>query len=122
MNDLLPLTFELTLVAAAGGLLGLFFFGGLWWTVRRAFESARPALWVAGSLLLRMAGAAAGFASVSAGDWRKLLACLLGFWAARWLVIRVTTRPAAPSAGAPRAAAPHPAAPHASGNATTGPT
>ncbi len=80
------------LAGAAGGLLGLLFFGGLWWTVRRAFVSPRPAVWVGGSLLLRMAGAAAGFVLVSAGDWHRLLACLLGFWAARWLVLRLSAR------------------------------
>ncbi len=81
---------ELPLATLVGGLLGLFFFGGLWWTVRRAFDSQRTALWVVGSLLLRMTGVAAGFVVVSAGDWRRLLACLLGFWAARWFVVRTT--------------------------------
>ncbi|MEO8156061.1 MAG: ATP synthase subunit I [Rhizobacter sp.] len=88
MNDI----FSLTLAGIAGGLLGLLFFGGLWWTLRRALDSPRPALWVGGSLLLRMAGVGAGFVIVGAGDWRRVLACLLGFWAARWLVIRVTPR------------------------------
>ncbi len=80
------------LAGAAGGLLGLLFFGGLWWTLRHAFASPRPALWIGCSLLLRMACVAAGFILVSAGDWRRLLACLVGFWAARWLVVRVTAR------------------------------
>ncbi len=80
----------LPLAALAGVLLGLFFFGGLWWTVRRAFDSRRPALWVGGSLLLRMGSVAGGFVVVSAGDWQRLLACLLGFWAARWLVLRIS--------------------------------
>ncbi len=101
MNDMLALTFELVLAGAAGGLLGLLFFGGLWWTVRRALDSPRPALWVGGSLLLRMASVAAGFVAVAAGDWRRMLSCLLGFWAARWLVVRLTERLAAePSAAA----------------------
>ena len=95
MNNMLALTFELMLAGGAGGLLGLFFFGGLWWTLRRAFASPRPALWVGGSLLLRMVCIAAGFIVVSEGDWRRLLACLLGFWAARWLLVRLTTRLAA---------------------------
>ncbi|MEP7299862.1 MAG: ATP synthase subunit I [Burkholderiales bacterium] len=95
------MTFELMLAGAAGGALGLLFYGGLWWTLRRAFDSQRTALWVGGSLLLRMAGAAAGFVVVSAGDWRRLLACLLGFWAARWLVLRLTARMASPPSGIP---------------------
>lgn len=82
----------LLLAGAAGGLLGLFFFGGLWWTVRRALESPRPALWVGGSLLLRMATVATGFVVVGAGDWRSLLSCLMGFLAMRWLVVRLTDR------------------------------
>ena len=92
MNNPAALTFELMLVGTAGVLLGLFFFGGLWWTLRRALASPRPALWVGGSLLLRIGCVAAGFVVVSAGDWRRLLACLLGFWAARVLVLRLTAR------------------------------
>ncbi|MEO8835728.1 MAG: ATP synthase subunit I, partial [Caldimonas sp.] len=64
--------------------------GGLWWTVRRAVDSTRPALWVGGSLLLRMGCTAGGFVVVSAGDWQRMLACLLGFLAARWLVVRMS--------------------------------
>ena len=117
MTDMLTSTFQLMLAGTAGGLLGLLFFGGLWWTLRRAFASPRPALWVGGSLLLRMACVAAGFILVAAGDWRRLLACLLGFWAARWLVVRLTTRLAArPSAAASIAAQP------GGTKAATGPT
>ncbi|MEO5732611.1 MAG: ATP synthase subunit I [Rubrivivax sp.] len=84
--------FALPLATIAGVVLGGFFFGGLWWTLRRAVDSPRPALWVGGSLLLRMGCTAAGFIVVSAGDWQRLLACLLGFWVARWLVVRLTLR------------------------------
>ena len=80
----------LPLATLAGVLLGLFFFGGLWWTVRRAMASPRPALWVGGSLLLRVGCATGGFILVSAGDWQRMLACLLGFWFARWLVLRMS--------------------------------
>jgi heme A synthase len=34
-------------------LLGVIFFGGLWWTVRKGLSSKRPALCFFGSLLLR---------------------------------------------------------------------
>ncbi|MEO6743201.1 MAG: ATP synthase subunit I [Caldimonas sp.] len=81
----------LPLTGLAGVLLGLGFFGGLWWTVRRAVDSRRPALWVGGSLLLRMGCTAGGFVVVSAGDWQRLLACLLGFLAGRWLVLRMSS-------------------------------
>ncbi len=97
MNDMLSMTLQIALAGLVGGLLGLIFFGGLWWSLRRAFASPRPALWVGGSLLLRMAFVVGGFVIVSAGDWRKLLACLLGFWIARGLTVRFTARLATPA-------------------------
>ncbi len=107
MNDMHASTLQLVLAGAAGGLLGLLFFGGLWWTLRRAIASTRPALWIGGSLLLRMACVAGGFILVSAGDWRKVLSCLLGFWLARWVVVRLTTRLATRPSGASGIAARH---------------
>ena len=64
----------LALALAAGLLLGAFFFGGLWWTVRKGMSAKRPALWFFGSLLLRMSIALAGFYFVSDGHWDRLLA------------------------------------------------
>ena len=92
----------LAAAAGAGALLGLIFFGGLWWTLRRALASKRAALWVGASLLFRMLTTSAGFVFVSAGDWRRLLSCLLGFLAARWLILRLTPSlsPDAPVTGA----------------------
>lgn len=109
MTDNLHFSFaiaiELAVSVMAGGLLGLFFFGGLWWTLRRAFASQRTALWMGASLLFRVAGVIAGFVLLSAGDWRKLLACLLGFWMARWVVVRSTAGSAAQALGASLATA-----------------
>ena len=62
MNEFLALAPAL----AAGVLLGAFFFGGLWWTVRKGVSSERPALWFFGSLLLRMSITLAGFYFVGA--------------------------------------------------------
>lgn len=75
--------FHLMLATFAGVLLGAFFFGGLWWTVRHALTSDRPALWFMGSLLLRLSGAVAGFYLVGSGHWQQLAMCLAGFIAAR---------------------------------------
>ncbi|HAT29532.1 MAG TPA: ATP synthase subunit I [Janthinobacterium sp.] len=77
------------LAGLAGAALGALFFGGLWWTVRRGLASSQPALWLFGSLLLRMGATLAGFYAVGGGDWRRLLACLLGFVAARLLALRL---------------------------------
>ena len=86
MNDALILL----LAGGAGGLLGAFFFGGLWWTVRRGLASKRAALWFLSSLVLRTAVSVAGFFVVAGGQWQRLLACLIGFTIARYIVIRLT--------------------------------
>ncbi len=76
----------LTLALVAGLLLGAMFFGGLWWTVRKAVSSRNPALWFSGSLLVRLALAMAGFYGVGSHHWERLLMCLFGFIAARLVV------------------------------------
>ena len=96
MSEVLPLL----LAMAAGLALGAMFFGGLLWTVRRIVSSPRPALVVSVSLVLRMGLALAGFYLVSNGDWRRLLACLAGFAAAR-LAVTWLYRPASGARHAP---------------------
>jgi F1F0 ATPase subunit 2 len=78
------------LAALAGAALGALFFGGLWWTTRRATASPQPALWFFGSLLLRMGIVLPGFYAVAGGHWARMLACLSGFVVARAVVIRLT--------------------------------
>ena len=74
----------------AGGALGASFFGGLLWTVKKTVSSPRPALWLFGSLLLRMCILLMGLYFVSGRDWRRLLACLLGVMMARAVVTWLT--------------------------------
>ena len=80
------------LALLAGGALGAAFFGGLWWTVRKGLSFNRPALLFIGSLLLRSSIVLAGFYFVAAADWKKLLACLLGFILMRAVVTRMARR------------------------------
>jgi F1F0 ATPase subunit 2 len=100
----------LTLVVAwaAGIGLGALFFGGLWWTVRKALSASQPALWFAGSLVLRTGIALAGLYWVSGRDWERMVACLLGFVTARLIVTvfvgrlgRLHTRPTQEASHAP---------------------
>jgi F1F0 ATPase subunit 2 len=96
MNE--PLILALLILAGsllAGVLLGAFFFGGLWWTIQMHSPSEWSGLLFSGSLLLRMAVAVTGFYLVSHGDWRKLLACLVGFLLARIAVTRLIRLPSA---------------------------
>ncbi len=89
MNEFLTLPLSLV----AGLLLGAIFFAGLWWTVRKSVSSKQPALWFFASLLLRMCIALAGFYFVGHGHWERLVACLLGFVIARFMVTRLTGPP-----------------------------
>ncbi|QJW97220.1 Sodium-transporting ATPase subunit R [Frigoriglobus tundricola] len=90
----------LVLAGAAGLGLGALFFGGLWWTVQKGVASPRPAVWFLGSLLVRTGLTLGGLYAVSGGDWPRLLACLLGFLAAR-VGVTVLTRPAGEPAADP---------------------
>jgi F1F0 ATPase subunit 2 len=85
-------TLGLAMAWLAGCAIGLVFFGGLWWTVRKAVSSRQPAIWFLGSLLLRMGIAVAGFVAVSGGHWERLASCLIGFVMAR-LAVTWLTRP-----------------------------
>jgi F1F0 ATPase subunit 2 len=82
----------LAMAFLAGALLGVFFFGGLWWTVHKGVVSESPALWFVGSLLLRTGLVLVGFYLASQGHWSRLAACLLGFVIARLIVVNRLTR------------------------------
>ncbi|MEO8757217.1 MAG: ATP synthase subunit I [Devosia sp.] len=80
-----------------GVALGAVFFGGLWWTVRRALTSQQPALLVLGSMLGRTGLVVVGFYFVSGGQWQRMLFCLAGFIIARFILVRLL-----PNADAPK--------------------
>jgi F1F0 ATPase subunit 2 len=83
-------TLTLLLTFVTGVLLGVMFFGGLWWTVRKGVSSKQPAFWFFGSLLLRMSITLAGFYFIARSHWERLLLCLLGFVMARIIVTWLT--------------------------------
>ena len=85
-----------------GAALGLFYYAGLWFTLRRLPEQAHPALWVFGSFTLRLAVSMAGFYVILGPDRNltRLGAALLAFIVARVLLTR-RLRPVPPPA--PRA-------------------
>jgi F1F0 ATPase subunit 2 len=88
MSDILALP----LACLAGALLGVVFFGGLWWTVQKGVTSEWPALWFLSSLVLRTSMILAGFYFVSQGHWSRLTMSLLGFLIARVLLVRRLAR------------------------------
>lgn len=80
----------MALALLTGLLLGAFFFGGLWITVKKAVTSKVPAIWFFGSFILRIGVTMTGFYYMAAGNWQKLLVCGLGFVIARYIIVRVT--------------------------------
>jgi F1F0 ATPase subunit 2 len=85
MNEMLTLL----LVAVAGVILGLCFFGSLWWTIRRGLSSKRPALLFLTSLLLRISLTLSGFYFLANGSLKLLLACITGFVIGRFIMVRL---------------------------------
>jgi F1F0 ATPase subunit 2 len=67
----------------AGVVLGLVFFGGLWWTTQRLATSSRPAILVSVSLLVRVAVLAAGLLLLAQVGSGALLVAALGLLATR---------------------------------------
>jgi F1F0 ATPase subunit 2 len=89
-------TLTLAWALGTGLVLGGFFFGGLWWTVRKGSVCQRPALLFLSSFLLRTSIALAGLYFVAGGHWARLLACLFGFIIARLIVTKLTGPPIVP--------------------------
>jgi len=72
----------------AGAGIGLFYFVGLWWTIKQLPFRKTPALWVFGSLFVRLAVALPGVYFAAGGDWMRFAACLAGCIAARMVLVR----------------------------------
>lgn len=70
--------------------LGMFFYGCLWWTVRRGVCAPKPFLWFSGSLVLRFGVVGIGFYLIADHHWQQLFPCLIGFILGRIAVFFVT--------------------------------
>jgi F1F0 ATPase subunit 2 len=71
-----------------GLTLGIFYFGGLWLTVRRLPEARQPALLALGSLAGRLGVALLVVYLVTGGEWAKIGVCLLGFFVMRTILVQ----------------------------------
>jgi F1F0 ATPase subunit 2 len=71
-----------------GFLIGLFYFGGLWWTVERVNAAQSPGLLLLASFTVRTAVAIFAFYLIMGGEWTRLLIALAGFFIARYILIR----------------------------------
>lgn len=93
----------LALYGMAGIALGVFFYGGLWWTIQRGIAAKQPALWFLGSLVLRMGVTLGGFYFIAVRGLIPVLVALACFFLAR-LLVTYATRPALNKTGVSHAA------------------
>ncbi len=84
MNELILLA---ALPLAAGLVLGLVYFGGLWMTVRHVVHSRNPGTVLLASWLARTALVLGGLWLVSSGRLQAILAFMIGFLIARFMLI-----------------------------------
>ncbi len=81
--------FQMAIAFTAGIGLGIFYFGGLWLTVRRLPTARRPALLSLLSFFGRLALVLLGFYLVMGARWERLLVCLLAFLGSRVVLVRL---------------------------------
>jgi F1F0 ATPase subunit 2 len=79
MSDVIALAAGLV----AGAVLGVVFFGGLWWTTQRLATSSRPGLLISVSLLVRVVVLAVGLLLLARIGGGPLLLGAVGLVAAR---------------------------------------
>ncbi|MCK4842220.1 MAG: ATP synthase subunit I [Methylococcales bacterium] len=70
-----------------GVALGFFYFGGLWFTVRRLTTAKYVALWMLASFVIRNLLVVIGFYPVVLQGWQSALFCLAGFIMIRFVLI-----------------------------------
>lgn len=82
---------------AAGMILGLLYFGGLWATVNRLGGARRPELLVLVSFVARAALVLTACYVVMGHRWERLVAYMAGFVLVRTLMVRHYREPALPA-------------------------
>ncbi len=82
MNELIILPVAMVL----GGILGVFYFGGLWLTLRHLPESRQPALFTMSGFLVRSLICLFIFYLISGNGWEATVTSLAGFTTAKLAV------------------------------------
>jgi F1F0 ATPase subunit 2 len=78
-----------------GVALGIFFYAGLWFTVKRLSHARHPALLTLGSFWARTIIVLAGFVALIEHSWQYALAVFAGFIAGRLLTSQFLILPRA---------------------------
>lgn len=84
----MPDLFSILFTVFAGFGLGVFFYGGLWITIRALPGSRHPTLLALGSFWGRTALVLGGLILVTGHRWQNAIACLAGFIVARIVLAR----------------------------------
>lgn len=71
----------------SGVALGIFYFAGLWFTVRRLPAVNRVGLWMVVSFLVRNLIVLAGFYVTMNGQWQRVIVTLIGFLVVRTVFV-----------------------------------
>jgi len=83
-------TVVLVLAACAGAGIGVLYFLGLWYTVKRIKDARNPAIFTLVSFVGRSAAAAFLFhLLVKGGHWERGLAAIAGFILSRIVLVRL---------------------------------
>jgi F1F0 ATPase subunit 2 len=85
---LVDMTALFVLPVLVGMGLGIIHFGGLWWTVQQLTTARYPARMSLSSMVVRWTGTLAGLYWVMDGQWERLISCVIGFIAARTVLVR----------------------------------
>ena len=89
---------QLLLAAGAGTGIGLVNFAGLWHTLQRLPHAQRPAPWLLGSLVVRLAFVLTGLYLIGGDHWERILAALAGILVVRTVIVRCIRLPHAAAA------------------------
>jgi F1F0 ATPase subunit 2 len=81
--------FLLGIAFVGGAANGAFFYGGLWWTVRRVPRARRPGVLLLVSFAVRLGVALPAIYLVSAGGLGRLALCMAGLLIARVALVRI---------------------------------
>lgn len=87
-NDWITNGIALFPALTAGFALGSVYFATLWWTVRQLPTAEQPMRLFVGSLIGRTGLVLVGFYFIMDGHWERILACVVGFTIARFLLVQ----------------------------------
>lgn len=88
-SETLPLAYAFI----GGVILGVFFFGGLWLTIRSINNADRPVWLLLSSFFGRTVIVLIGFVLIASGHWERILAASLAFLLSRMVLVRVLPFP-----------------------------